>query len=852
MATDNRKPPNNPNDSGFRKNKPLGPSDTKKNPRLPGTQVQDVSAQGSASKIPNYSDAKNPNPQKDSEKSAFNEGAKAKKSAGSLLEESLSRLEGSPIKRDLPKNDGQPDPSIESTAWGTNNRVSAGDLKLDKENALRVQYRIPKKLAALYEDNPKKLKDLSDWFFKQLISADQDRLEFFDNRLPKFRNTVLNFVTAGLQEVFEGSHNIHVPLAFEKCKAMHARIYQAIFGLDPMFSLKPRTNVAAARKEAKEQLLNFILKNYINNRQGIYSVIDQDIWNFVADGTSITRHSWSKDVRKFVTTEFEINEQGEEREKEVETEEVLFDGPCLETRPIENIYLIGDKYDDADSLDILADRQRYTKSDLVKKTKLGFFHADTVEHILNTVTPTTFQRSDLHQTEVYSFLKEVTTGMQQEHKMSGIKAYDIYEVYARYDIDDDGIDEELVFWVEGHSKCIIRITYLERVGPAGKRPYVIKRFFPREGTPYAIGLGEMLFGLNNEIDYIHNMRLDSAVFQVLPFFIYRKTSSVGDQKIKMQVRPGQGIGVEDTSDIVFPKPATNLNFTYNEEQNIRSISDSVSSISPLSMGQVAGQGATRTATGTAALVAAADALIDISIKRYQQGFKKNLEIIDKQVTDLLPLGTAVRILGVDGREVYKIFNNRDALRFDADFELEANSTNSNKAIERELAATTFQNSLNPILIQTGVVGPEQIKNSYVRYLKSLEVKNIHDYVANFDEGASIPSRSGKDELTMILFGVKPEVRLNDRHQEKLALFEEFERSPDFGLFDTPEQIQMYYETKKAHQDALSAIAAQASQAAQSGIVAPLESAGIAAGAGNPTGGVAQQQSDLAGSAFGAQ
>lgn len=818
----------NKDKSGFRKKNADVPGTRGQgsNPRIPGTQARDVTDSGSK-KLPSSSKESSLIDKAGSDV-AFKQGAKLKEGPGS------------PVQQEHLK---------EGSSYPTN-KVKE-NMQLNKDAMFSRRFRIPRKLEALYNNDPEKLKKLSEWFFRQLDGQSRDREDYLTLRLPAFRNTVLNFVSAGLQEVFEGSHNIHVPLAFEKCKAMHARIYQAVFGMDPMFSLKPRTNVASAKKDAKEDLLNFILKSYINNRQGIYSVIDQDIWNFVSDGTSITRHSWLKDVRKFVDIEDRINDKGEEVEVDVEREEIVFDGPCLATRPIENIYMIGDKMDDADSLDIIADRQRYTKSDLVKETRLGFFHKETVREILEEVQPTTFDNTYQRQDDIYKFEKEVTTGMRQLQKESGIKAYNIFEACLRFDIDDDGTDEELVVWIEESSRKVLRITYLDRVGPGGKRPFVIKRAFPREGTPYGLGFGEMLYGLNNEIDYLHNMRLDAAVFQVLPFFVYRSSSSLGEQKLNLNIGPGKGIKVDDVNDIAFPRPNTNLQYTFQEEENVRGIADRVSSVSDLSMGQVSGQGATRTATGTAALVAAGDALLDIYIKRYQQGFTKNLEIIDKQVVELLPLGTQVRVLGVDGIEQFKVFKDREALRFDSDFELQANSANSNKAIERELAATTFQNSLNPILIQTGVVGPDQIKNSYVRYLKSLEVKNIHDYVANFDDSMSLPTYSGKDELSMILFGMKPPVNLNDKHAEKLAFFEQFEASPDFGAFDTDEQLQIYFETKQAHQNALAAMQAQANAVAQSGITAPMQTAGIAAGAGAPNG-VAQQQSDLMGNGFGAQ
>jgi hypothetical protein len=48
-----------------------------------------------------------------------------------------------------------------------------------------------------------------------------------------------------------------------------------------------------------------------------------------------------------------------------------------------------------------------------------------------------------------------------------------------------------------------------------------------------------------------------------------------------------------------------------------------------------------------------------------QGFKDNLHILDLQLQELLPLGMVIRVLGIEGKDYYKVFSNREDLRFSA-------------------------------------------------------------------------------------------------------------------------------------------------------------------------------------------
>jgi hypothetical protein len=147
---------------------------------------------------------------------------------------------------------------------------------------------------------------------------------------------------------------------------------------------------------------------------------------------------------------------------------------------------------------------------------------------------------------------------------------------------DDGIDEELVAWVEDRSKRVIRVTYLERVGPGGKRPFVLKKFIPQL-VPMEKALGEILYGLNNELDYIHNQRLDYGTIQNLPFFFYRASS--GLNPVQLKLGPGMGVPVDDPQgDVNFPRVSGGTGYGFQEEAQVTRYAENASGITQFALG----------------------------------------------------------------------------------------------------------------------------------------------------------------------------------------------------------------------------------------------------------------------------
>src|SRR5262249_3224690 len=131
--------------------------------------------------------------------------------------------------------------------------------------------------------------------------------------------------------------------------------------------------------------------------------------------------------------------------------------------------------------------------------------------------------------------------------------YEVLEQYRRWDIDGDGIDEEIVIWKakDLHGR-ILGWDYLENVHAHGRRPIRIGKYFPIPFRAYGLPLAEVVKGIQDEINAIHNQKVDYGTIQNMPFFFYRASSTM--PQINMQLKPGNGVPIDNPQqDVLFPK-----------------------------------------------------------------------------------------------------------------------------------------------------------------------------------------------------------------------------------------------------------------------------------------------------------
>ena len=629
---------------------------------------------------------------------------------------------------------------------------------------------------------------------------------------------------------FGGVSNIHIPAAFIVCKSYHARFLEALLGVDPPFSMKARRSDGASRVQVAEDLMKYALMQWANKYNGVEDVVDSWIWNWCTTGTGVMKIRWRTEWESFLDVEdiYEpttplsqldpdgneiLIEQYRHSEKEVQKTVKIFDGPQFDLVQNEDIRIVGGE-GNPDEADMVLHRQYLTASELWTKVDQGIYNHDVVEFVINA------GRTDP--------LFDDSSGIKQQRKMATgdttytdethLDRYEIIEAIAKYDVRGSGIASDVVVWVHRLSGKILSATYLRRIQPSGERPYAVIHFHKRPGESFGLGLLEILNPMTTELDTMHNIRIDNALFQSQPFYVYRKSANFDAASIVIE--PGVGIGVDDpNADIVFPALPDRTGFTAQEEQMCQQYIERLTGISDLSLGVMSStQGAARSATGVRAILGENNNNLSVHLRRMNKGWSKALRCTWHNLKNRVEPGFAFRITGDDGEDLFRKVNDLD-LAMEADFELSANTSNSNKAVQIEMFQTVMQMTQNPINLQTGITTVMEVYRAQKSYLNALGMKDVHNYLkrpTGLEEFLSPEA-----EFFKVAQGDTVQVTPAQDHAAFIGFMQSLlqTQSKPGGQTVPPEALQRGIQQMKMHMEMQNALAQASAQNAQTQQVA---------------------------------
>ncbi len=570
--------------------------------------------------------------------------------------------------------------------------------------------------------------------------GNSDRTEWL-NRQQSYLEEVDEFIEPIYPQALEWSSTIHLPTILTIGKTYHSRMYAALLSIDPCFTVRARKGANADRAMLVEELMRYTLKDWCNEHDGIENAVDRWLWDWCMRGVGILKARWHKKFTRFLDVEIEQVEAVDlemdpetgdsvpvgvikEVEREVTKTEEVFNGPMLERVPIEDVIIVGGE-GDPQKADATLHRSDYTASELWSLADQKLFRMEAVERAIESGKDAQLG------TDVTAALKQAQKahgGMTTAESENQIDRYKVIEAYIKLDVDGSGITSDLIVWVHERSKEILRATYLRRVNPVGCVPFFKIDFHHRHGTEYSVGLIELLYSLAKEMDAMHNINVDIGILSSMPFGFYRPTASALKDE-RMPLEPGALIPVDNPqSDVYFPNLGLKTSFGFNEQQALQNQIERLTSISDLNLGIVAGQGATRTATGTRALLGESSNNLNVYIQRMNRGWRRALRYMFAMLQYRLPPGFQFRVLGDDGNEYWRQVQTREEIEGSFDFELEANSANSNKQIQIEQANMLYQMTQNPIDLQLGLISPTERFEALAYQLKVNGIKDIAKFI----------------------------------------------------------------------------------------------------------------------------
>lgn len=652
---------------------------------------------------------------------------------------------------------------------------------------------------------------------KSHIQEHQERME----KLQNWDEYIEDF-----DQNYDGTSNLHLPLPMIVLKTFHARMYQALMAIDPPFSVRAMQEAYQDDVDMVYGLMNWTLKEWANYNEGVEAVVDRWLWSWCGFGAGHLKLRWDCKYSRYIDVE-DFYQQGPstyevvidpqtgtvqevekpsvikgEREKAVT--EKIFEGPVLDFVNKEDLAIIGGR--EIQTADMIIHRRWYTADELQTAALKKIFDQDMVDEMIlggrhsESGKPGTTIKQDR---EVHSGVQTLDIGEDQDR-------YEVLEAYVEMDINNDGLNESLVVWVDNNSGAVLRATYLHRVLRGGKRPFANIEFIPREGHANAMGLLELINPISVELDMIHNIKVDIGIMAAQPIGFYR--AATGMDPTVLRIKPGDMIPVDDpASHVFFPNLGDKSGFFKDEEQVLLQHVERLTAINDINTATLGRQGAARTATGVSALVSENSANLDIFIKRMQRGWRQVLRILWQMLQQRLPDGTEFRVTGRDGREYFRRVNKMD-IQQRVDFYLDSTSANSNKMIQLQETMQVLSQTMNPLFLQLQIITPGGVYEALKDYFQALGRKDYARFIQRPPEVTR--QLTAEEELARIVNGKSVPLTPDMDHAGFISLAQDLLASDEAEQMYGGAQLEAVQAQMAQHQALSQALEAQSKQIAQ--------------------------------------
>lgn len=312
-----------------------------------------------------------------------------------------------------------------------------------------------------------------------------------------------------------------------------------------------------------------------------------------------------------------------------------------------------------------------------------------------------------------SKIREEILEKASDHNKAMRELIKVYEWHGRYDIDEDGKDEEIIAFVSPKYKWLLGWML---------SPFPIRQFFhyqiiPMEGKPYGKGVPEFLIGMRDMMDAVFNQMIDRGSINNNPPVIVPS-----DHEDEMNPF---GPGVKWKSDnpnayrvLELPKSEqmefAKMNFLLGMVQKLFGVMD-------YAVSETGGLASNRTATGIATVVGEGNIKFDDMIRALQDTNEDLYEFIVNLNSENLD-DDFIYQLTEQKENPFKSIN-KSYWAGNYDFESVGNSVNINRELEQNKAITAYRNIVdsygkNPAISDLTML--DASKN----LLTSMDIRNV--------------------------------------------------------------------------------------------------------------------------------
>lgn len=427
-----------------------------------------------------------------------------------------------------------------------------------------------------------------------------------------------------------------------------------------------------------------------------------------------------------------------------------------------------------------------TLDDLKKDVKRGFYNMVTLEE-LNKLDASAPDKEDETGTEdaLDDFSGNAETGV--EHEPSH-RVFTRYLCFDLYDLNNDGVNEDVVWWVLKERKLLLKAAPLGEIFPSRKprRPLAESVMLPVRGRAIGISGLELQEPIHDLKKQLFDLMIDSGSIASMPFGFYRPTSNL--QPTTLRPGPGDLLPLSDPQrDIFIPQLGdANQAFTINALALADRMDSDLTLIGDLQKGRIPrGQSAAlRTSGGIQQVLAQSEARPERILRRFFMGLVQAWQIIHEANRNFLRPGKRIRIAGAKEpqQDPYIILDEEqvERLDMDVDFDFHANILNSSKIALQQALQEVIGLYMHPLPLQAGVIGPGGIHRLLVDFADARAV-NGEKYLNQLPPQEALPKITWIEALTIIVGGRVPEAFPLEPPQEHLQSLLEWAATPQQGV-----------------------------------------------------------------------
>jgi hypothetical protein len=352
------------------------------------------------------------------------------------------------------------------------------------------------------------------------VILDQERSSFL-RRIARYRARRLG-IPENENKTFpwDGASNVVVPIAVMQTNGMFSLLKDSFKARDPFYEVRGTDKRFRGEAEGVSAALDLVFDspNFANMRKKD----NQALYDLGSLGTQFVKVRWNNDTRSW--KELDIDGQIIERAQSRRSH------PDVELIVLEDLYTRS-YWDNVQTCPWVAHRIPYMRAELMALGARGVYRG--VDDVLA-------RGGD----ELDANRLELLTKLGFDPETEDENLFYVFEVHLSYDVDNDGVMEELVVWYDPVSRTRLRVD----LNNLGSRMIKVIKLLEVPGSLYGLGVGGLVDNIQEEINDLHNMRNDSTMLSMLQMTFVKNGVQYGLQE---GLRPGAVKKLGDPKNDVF-------------------------------------------------------------------------------------------------------------------------------------------------------------------------------------------------------------------------------------------------------------------------------------------------------------